>query len=182
MCELLAAQRGVFSISSVGTPLSKDAAIYWLWHNPSMNIIPLPTAIKQNPCFYEQGKTILEIQFVKYQVKVQVPENGFHVYENWVLIQNWRLFDQARWALTSSFQFWFEHFQIHFYTPRFVRVFSVGCKKTFSTTETLGFCLLGQGSVVQKPINANHRLKINQGVYFSTPKCCSTPIFGKILH
>ena len=38
------------------------------------------------------------------------------------------------------------------------------------------------GPVVQKPINANLRLKINQGVYFSIPKCCSTLIFGKSLH
>ena len=38
------------------------------------------------------------------------------------------------------------------------------------------------GPVVQKPINANPRLKINQGVYFSSPKCCSTLIFGKTLH
>ena len=28
------------------------------------------------------------------------------------------------------------------------------------------------GPVPQKPINANLRLKINQAVYFSTPKCC----------
>ena len=28
------------------------------------------------------------------------------------------------------------------------------------------------GPVVQKPINANPGLKINQGVYFSIPKCC----------
>ena len=35
-----------------------------------------------------------------------------------------------------------------------------------------------QGPVVQKPIKANPRLKINQEVYFSTPKCCSTLIFG----
>ena len=39
-----------------------------------------------------------------------------------------------------------------------------------------------QGPVPQKPINANLRLKINQTVYFSTPKCCSTQIFGKTLH
>ena len=39
-----------------------------------------------------------------------------------------------------------------------------------------------QGPVVQKAINANPRLKINRGVYFSTPKCCSTLIFGKTLH
>ena len=39
-----------------------------------------------------------------------------------------------------------------------------------------------QGPVVQKPINANLRLRINQRVYFSTPKCCSTLIFGKSLH
>ena len=38
------------------------------------------------------------------------------------------------------------------------------------------------GPVVQKPINANPRLKINRGVNFSTPKCCSTLIFGKTLH
>ena len=38
------------------------------------------------------------------------------------------------------------------------------------------------GPVVQKPINANPRLKINQGVYYSTTKCCSTLIFGKTLH
>ena len=38
------------------------------------------------------------------------------------------------------------------------------------------------GPVVQKPINVNPRLKINQGVYFSTPKCCSTLIFDKYLH
>ena len=36
--------------------------------------------------------------------------------------------------------------------------------------------------VVQKPINANPRLRINQGVHFSTPKCCSTLIFGETLH
>ena len=30
------------------------------------------------------------------------------------------------------------------------------------------------GRVLQKPINANPRIKINQGVYFSNPKCCST--------
>ena len=38
------------------------------------------------------------------------------------------------------------------------------------------------GPVVQKSINATPRLKINQGVSFSTPKCCSTLIFGKTLH
>ena len=38
------------------------------------------------------------------------------------------------------------------------------------------------GPVVQKPINVNPRFKINQGFYFSTPKCCSTQIFGKTLH
>ena len=38
------------------------------------------------------------------------------------------------------------------------------------------------GPVVQKPINANPSLKINQGVYFSTPKCCLTQIFGTTLH
>ena len=38
------------------------------------------------------------------------------------------------------------------------------------------------GPVVEKPINANPRLKINQGGYFSTPKCCFTLIFDKPLH
>ena len=38
------------------------------------------------------------------------------------------------------------------------------------------------GPVVQKPINANPRLKVNQRVYFYTLKCCSTLIFGKTLH
>ena len=37
-----------------------------------------------------------------------------------------------------------------------------------------------QGPVVQKPFNANPRLKINRGVYFSTSK--TLLIFGKILH
>ena len=39
-----------------------------------------------------------------------------------------------------------------------------------------------QGPVVQKPINANPRLKINQGVYFSATECCSKLIFGKTIH
>ena len=39
-----------------------------------------------------------------------------------------------------------------------------------------------QGPVVQNPINDNPRLKVNQGVYFSTPRCFSTLIFGKTLH
>ena len=38
------------------------------------------------------------------------------------------------------------------------------------------------GPVVQKLINANPRLKVNQGVYFTSPRCCSTLIFGKTLH
>ena len=38
------------------------------------------------------------------------------------------------------------------------------------------------GPAIQMPINANPRSKIHQGVYFSTPKCCSTLIFGKTLH
>ena len=38
------------------------------------------------------------------------------------------------------------------------------------------------GPVFQKPINVNPRLKIYKGVYFSTPKYCSTLIFGKTLH
>ena len=38
------------------------------------------------------------------------------------------------------------------------------------------------GPVVQKPINADPRLKINQRVYCFAPKCCSTLIFGKTLH
>ena len=39
-----------------------------------------------------------------------------------------------------------------------------------------------QGLVIQKSIKANPRLKINQGVYFSTTMCCSKLIFGKSLH
>ena len=42
--------------------------------------------------------------------------------------------------------------------------------------------LSDRGPVVQKPINANPRLKVNQWYYFSTPKCYSTLIFGKTLH
>ena len=41
---------------------------------------------------------------------------------------------------------------------------------------------INPGPVVRKPINANPRLKINQGVYFSTPKCSSKLMFGKTLH
>ena len=43
-------------------------------------------------------------------------------------------------------------------------------------------CASTLGPVVQKPINANPRLKVNQGVYFCTLRCCSTLIFGKTLH
>ena len=39
-----------------------------------------------------------------------------------------------------------------------------------------------QDLVVQKPINTNPRLKVNQGVNFSTPRCCSMLIFGKTSH
>ena len=39
-----------------------------------------------------------------------------------------------------------------------------------------------QGPVVRKPINPNPRLKNNQGVYFSTPKCCTTLILTLISH
>ena len=39
-----------------------------------------------------------------------------------------------------------------------------------------------QGPVVQKPINGNPILNINRGVYFFTPKCCSTLISRKKLH
>ena len=42
--------------------------------------------------------------------------------------------------------------------------------------------LVHLGPIVQKPIKANPRLKVNQGVYFSTPRYCSTLIFGKTLH
>ena len=38
------------------------------------------------------------------------------------------------------------------------------------------------GPVAQQPINANPRLKLNQRVYFSTPRCCSTLIFSKTIH
>ena len=39
-----------------------------------------------------------------------------------------------------------------------------------------------QGPAAQKPIKANPRLKINQGVHFSIPKFCSTLIVGKTFH
>ena len=39
-----------------------------------------------------------------------------------------------------------------------------------------------QEPVVQPPINAKLRLKINKIVLLSTPKCCSRLIFGKTLH
>ena len=42
--------------------------------------------------------------------------------------------------------------------------------------------LMLRGPVVQNPINDNPRLKVNQGVYFSIPRCCSTLIFCKTLH
>ena len=45
-----------------------------------------------------------------------------------------------------------------------------------------GMFLSFLGPVPRKPINANLRLKINQAVYFSTPKCCSMQIFGRTLH
>ena len=32
--------------------------------------------------------------------------------------------------------------------------------------------LIDLGPVVQKPVNANPRLKIHHGVYFSSRKCC----------
>ena len=35
----------------------------------------------------------------------------------------------------------------------------------------LGLLALLLGPVVQNPINDNPRLKVNQGVYFSTPRC-----------
>ena len=38
------------------------------------------------------------------------------------------------------------------------------------------------GTVVQKPINTNPRLKVDQGVYFSTPRCCSRLVFSKTLN
>ena len=38
------------------------------------------------------------------------------------------------------------------------------------------------GPVVQKPINTNPALKVNQGVYFFSPRGCSTLIFSKTLH
>ena len=60
-------------------------------------------------------------------------------------------------------------------------------ENVFSRESNPGLLVTGQmpyhqGPVVQKPINANPRLKINQGVYYSTTKCCSTLIFGKTLH
>ena len=53
---------------------------------------------------------------------------------------------------------------------------------TWPNYSYIGQAVSDLGSVVQKPINVNPRLRINQGIYFSTPKCCSTLIFGEILH
>ena len=53
----------------------------------------------------------------------------------------------------------------------------VDFKKTFDSISHNILSLKLQGPVVQKPINANPRLKINHEAYFSTPKCCSTLIF-----
>ena len=45
-----------------------------------------------------------------------------------------------------------------------------------------GFDLQLLGPVVQKKIDAIPRLKVNEGVYFSTPRCCWMLIFGQTLH
>jgi len=42
--------------------------------------------------------------------------------------------------------------------------------------------LIHLGLVVQKLINTKPRLKVNEGVYFSTPSCCLTLLFGKPLY
>ena len=55
-------------------------------------------------------------------------------------------------------------------------------KKRNEHNDVIQDFLILLGPVAQNPINANPRLKINQGVYFSTPKCFSTLIFGKTLH
>ena len=52
------------------------------------------------------------------------------------------------------------------------------CLKSCSYQIRVRVVTCSPGPVVQKPINANPRLKINQEVYFSTPKCCLTLIFG----
>ena len=54
--------------------------------------------------------------------------------------------------------------------------YSLNCTPLSPITTT------NQSPVVQKPINANPRLKVNQGVYFYALRCCSTLIFGKTLH
>ena len=69
-------------------------------------------------------------------------------------------------------------------------VFRINSLETLNVTETISSPwvqinrLNGKdlGPVVQKPVNVNLRLKINKGVLFSTPKCCSRLIFGKTLH
>ena len=65
------------------------------------------------------------------------------------------------------------------------RSFGNLAKSTFSaftTDDGFKFSINLQGPVVQKPVDVNLRLKINKGVLFSTPKCCSRLIFGKTLH
>ena len=46
----------------------------------------------------------------------------------------------------------------------------------------VSYCIL-QGPVAQKPISAiaTFNLKVNQAVYFPTPRCCLTFIIGKAL-
>ena len=72
---------------------------------------------------------------------------------------------------------------LFYYQDQNAFVFSVGNKGTIGkmshTIEATNSIL---GPVVQNPINDNPRLKVNQGVYFLTPRCCSTLIFGKTLH
>ena len=55
-------------------------------------------------------------------------------------------------------------------------------KKRSEHNDVIQDFLILLGPVVENPINANSRLKINEGVYFSTPKCCLTLIFCKTLH
>ena len=69
-----------------------------------------------------------------------------------------------------------------FAAPAGINPLSVSIQKSGKKRLILDLRHVNQGPVVQKPVNVNLRLKINKGVLFSTPKCCSRLIFGKTLH
>ena len=67
-------------------------------------------------------------------------------------------------------------------TMHFSEIIKLQFKKERHTWLCISKLFTNMGPVPQKPINANLRLKINQAVNFSTPKCCSTQIFYRTLH